>query len=92
MEYQLLQNCRQHYCLAAWQSAVEPATLAPVDLAATRQLQLGRPDAASDSRPLLLNSAVNKRGESSSSAASLTAMSGCLASSAADIIGRYADG
>ena len=60
--------------LAAWQSAVEPATLAPVDLAATRQRSWDDPCCQRQST-LLLNSAVNDR-EKVRLRASLTATSG----------------
>ena len=63
--------------LAAWQSAVEPATLSSGRLALQPvQRQLGRPDAASVSRQCCLNSApVNDR-EKARLRASLTATSG----------------
>ena len=60
--------------LLAWQFAVEPATLAPVDLAATRQRSWDDPCCQRQST-LLLNSAVNDR-EKARLRASLTATSG----------------
>ena len=87
---------------AAWQSAVEPATLAPVDLAATRQRSWDDP-CCQRQRSTLLSTVASpcrsplvdgeRQGERPpDSRASLTATSGGLASSAADIIGRLADG
>ena len=77
----LLSSCLHHISdrstpntLAAWQSAVEPATLAPVDLAATRQRSWDDPCCQRQST-LLLNSAVNDR-EKARLRASLTATSG----------------
>ena len=77
----LLPSCLHHISdrstpntLAAWQSAVEPATLAPVDLAATRQRSWDDPCCQRQST-LLLNSAVNDR-EKARLRASLTATSG----------------
>ena len=60
--------------LAAWQSAVEPAALAPVDLAATRQRSWDDP-CCQHSSTLLLDSAVEDR-ERARLRASLTATSG----------------
>ena len=79
--WEALPSCLHHISdrstpntLAAWQSAVEPATLAPVDLAATRQRSWDDPCCQQQST-LLLNSAVNDR-EKARLRASLTAMSG----------------
>ena len=60
--------------LAAWQSAVEPSTLAPVDVAATRQRSWDDPCCQRQST-LLLNSAVDDR-EKARLRASLSATSG----------------
>ena len=60
--------------LAPWQSAVEPAALAPVDLAATRQHSFDDP-CCQHSSTLLLDSAVEDR-ERARLRASLTATSG----------------
>ena len=60
--------------LAAWQSAVEPAALAPVDLTATRQRSWDDP-CCQRSLTLLLDSAVGDR-ETARLRASLTATSG----------------
>ena len=60
--------------LAAWQSAVEPATLAPVDMAATRQRAWDDP-CCQRSSSLLLSSAVDDS-ERARLRASLTASSG----------------